>query len=91
MTRSLTPARTAQLFADLNAQQRELLDEIVAAGPEPHEAPSISLPHCPACRRRPQQIVIKSDGTRVGFDRCGHAFTLTREALIAGLAAQRVA
>ncbi|MGW2284917.1 hypothetical protein [Streptomyces phaeochromogenes] len=46
------------------------------------------LPHCPACRRRPHQIVIKADGTRVDFDRCGHAFTLTREALLTRLVAQ---
>ncbi|WP_405653963.1 hypothetical protein [Streptomyces sp. NBC_00019] len=91
MTIPLSPARTARLFADLDAQQRDLLDEIVAAGTEPDEAPSVPLPRCPACWRRPRQIVIEGDGTRVDFDRCGHVFTLTRAALLVGLTAQRAA
>ncbi|MFC8201350.1 hypothetical protein ACFUTV_39035 [Streptomyces sp. NPDC057298] len=75
----LAPARTARLFAAVAVQQQ-------AFPSKPHPVP---LPHCPACRRRPNRIVIEAYGTRVDFDRCGHVFTLTREALLAGLAAQR--
>jgi len=85
----LSPSRTARLFTDLDDQQCDLLGELAAAGPDPVEDPSVLLPHCPSCRRRPRQIILKGDGTRVDFIGCGHAFTLTREALLAGLAAQR--
>ncbi|MFJ2240454.1 hypothetical protein [Streptomyces sp. NPDC087859] len=91
MTIPLSPARTARLFADLDAQQRDLLDEIATAGTALDETPSVPLPRCPACWRRPRQIVIEGDTTRVDFDRCGHVFTLTRAALLVGLAAQRTA
>ncbi|MCX4906852.1 hypothetical protein [Streptomyces sp. NBC_00878] len=75
----LTPARTARLFAAVAAQQQAF----------PSKQHPVPLPSCPACRRRPQQIVIEAYGTRVDFDQCGHVFALTREALLAGLAAQR--
>jgi hypothetical protein len=89
VTIPLSPTRTARLFSDLDNQQRDLLAELVAAGPDRVEDPAVPLPHCPACRRRPERIVTEVYGTRIDFDRCGHVFTLTREALLAGLEAQR--
>ncbi|WP_432194389.1 hypothetical protein [Streptomyces sp. bgisy027] len=79
MGMSLTPARTARLFAGLGTQQQAF----------PSSGRPVPLPHCPACRRRPSEIVLKADGSAVDFDECGHRFTLTRAALLAGLAAQR--
>lgn len=76
----LAPARTAQLFAAIEAQQQFLTEQR-----------PVPLPHCPACRRRPSTITIAADGSRVSFAGCGHGFRLTREALLAGLAAQRTA
>lgn len=75
----LTPARTARLFAAVAAQQQAF----------PSKQHPVPLPHCPACRRRPRQFILKADGTGLDFVGCGHTFTLTREALLAGLAAQR--
>lgn len=77
----LAPARTAQLFAAIEAQQQQFLTE---------QRP-VPLPRCPACRRRPSTITIAADGSRVSFTGCGHGFRLTREAMLAGLAAQRTA
>ncbi|MCX5357522.1 hypothetical protein OG864_01960 [Streptomyces sp. NBC_00124] len=45
MTISLSPARTARPFANPDAQQRDLLDAIAAAGTEPDQAPSVPLLH----------------------------------------------
>lgn len=81
MAFSLAPADAAQLFADIAAQQQQFLTE-------EHPVP---LPPCPDCRQRPYSITIKSDGSRVDFDWCGHGFQLTREALLAGLRSQRTA
>ncbi|TRO58545.1 hypothetical protein [Streptomyces sp. IB201691-2A2] len=75
----LTPARTARLFAAVAVQQQAF----------PSQQHPVPLPHCPACRRRPHQFILKADGTSLDFIGCGHAFALTREALLAGLEAQR--
>ncbi|XVV32958.1 hypothetical protein ACQPXT_01105 (plasmid) [Streptomyces sp. CA-100214] len=81
MAFSLAPARTARLFADIAAQQQQF--------PTPNYP--VPLPCCPACRMRPLAINIKADGSRVDFNQCGHEFSLSREALLAGLRAQRSA
>ncbi|MGW7498616.1 hypothetical protein ACWGKA_30600 [Streptomyces luteogriseus] len=79
MAFSLAPALAAHLMADIAAQQQQF----------PTWESPVPLPHCPACRQRPYSITIKADGSWVGFERCGHGFLLTREALLAGLRAQR--
>lgn len=79
MALALSPARTARLFSDIASQQQTF----------PTQERPTPLPHCPTCRRRPNQIVLKADGTRIDFDDCGHAFTLSRAALLVGIAAQR--
>ena len=79
MAFSLSPARTARLFADIAAQQQQF----------PTEERPVPLPRCLACRQRPCSITIKADGSLVAFDQCEHRFRLTREALLEGLRAQR--
>lgn len=79
MAISLSPARTARLFHDIEVQQQALL----------HALRPALLPQCPDCRRRPRTIVLAADGDRISFDRCGHRFALSPAALIAGLRAQR--
>lgn len=76
---TLQPARAARLFADLDAQQNQ----------RPSKTRPVPLPNCPACALRPDEIVLWADGRRVTISGCGHDFSLTREALLAGLAAQR--
>jgi hypothetical protein len=78
---TLNPARTAELFTALEAQQRQF----------PSEQHPVPLPYCPACSLRPDTITLRADGQRITFAGCGHVFELTRSALIAGLAAQRAA
>lgn len=78
---TLTTARTARHFADIEAQQQTLL---ATRQPAP-------LPHCPQCAHRLSAIGLDPDGTRIDFDSCGHRFILDRAASTAGLAAHRTA
>ncbi|MYR58283.1 hypothetical protein GTY54_19280 [Streptomyces sp. SID625] len=81
MASSLSPARTAQLFAGITVHQQQFLTR----------TPPVPLPHCPACQQTPRSITVAVSGAQVRFGRCGHLFTLTRDALLAGLRAQRAA
>lgn len=73
---ALHPTRAARLIAGLCAQQDD---------------PFVPLPCCPACTLRSERITQRADGLRIWFHGCRHVFSLTREALIAGLRAQRAA
>jgi hypothetical protein len=79
VTIHLSVARTARLFTDLSAQQQAL----------PSKQHPVPLPPCPACHHRSSEITLKADGTSIRFANCAHIFSLTREAFLAGLAAQR--
>ncbi|MEV0526015.1 hypothetical protein AB0I66_21500 [Streptomyces sp. NPDC050439] len=69
---TLNHASAARLIAGLCAQQDD---------------PFTPLPCCPACGLRSERITQRADGQRVWFHRCRHVFSLTREALLAGLRA----
>ncbi|APY88196.1 hypothetical protein DCW30_05740 [Streptomyces alfalfae] len=77
----LPPARAARLFADIEAQQRQF----------PSEQHLVPLPHCPVCATRPYEITHWAEGRTLTFSTCGHIFSLSREALVAGLVARRTA
>lgn len=72
---ALHPARAARLFADIEAQQKQLLR---TQRPAP-------LPPCPNCSFRSYEIVHRADGRSLTFMDCGHVFSLSSTALLAGL------
>jgi hypothetical protein len=83
----LTPAQSIRLFTAIRVQQSELLHATHRLGNDVR--PTISLPPCLDCGRRSPSIVLSAEGDLLTFTDCGHRFTLTRPALVAGLNAMR--